>query len=57
VQQLFLVTDDPVLVDSSIRDFIRCNIEKLRLSKEGNITDEGKRPRKPSVPRMNLVMK
>jgi hypothetical protein len=40
VKQLFLVTEDPVLVDSSIRDFIRCNIEKLRLSKEGNITDE-----------------
>ena len=39
VKQLFLVTEDPVLVDSSIRDFIRCNIEKLRLSKEGNITD------------------
>jgi hypothetical protein len=40
VKQLFLVTEDPVLVDSSIREFIRCNIEKLRLSKEGNITDE-----------------
>ena len=40
VRQLFLVTEDPVLVDSAIRDFIRCNIEKLRLSSEGNITDE-----------------
>ncbi len=40
VKQLFLVTEDPVLIDSSIRDFIRCNVEKLRLSKEGNITDE-----------------
>lgn len=40
VKQLFLVTEDSVLVDSAIRDFIRCNIEKLRLSKEGNITDE-----------------
>lgn len=40
VRQLFLVTEDPVIVDSAIRDFIRCNIEKLRLSKEGNISDE-----------------
>jgi hypothetical protein len=40
VKQLFLVTDDPVMVDSAIRDFIRCSIEKLRLSKEGNITDD-----------------
>lgn len=40
VKQLFLVTEDPVLVDSAIRDFIRCSIEKLRLSKEGNITDD-----------------
>jgi hypothetical protein len=40
VKQLFLVTEDSVLVDSAIRDFIRCNIEKLRLSKEGNITDD-----------------
>jgi hypothetical protein len=30
VKQLFLVTEDPVLVDSAIRDFIRCSIEKLR---------------------------
>ena len=40
VKQLFLVTEDAVLVDSAIRDFIRCSIEKLRLSKEGNITDD-----------------
>ncbi len=40
VKQLFLVTEDPLLVDSAIRDFIRCSIEKLRLSKEGNITDD-----------------
>ena len=34
------IADGAELVDSAIRDFIRCNIEKLRLSKEGNITDE-----------------
>lgn len=39
VKQLHLVTDDDMLVDSAIREFIRCNIEKLRLSKEGNVTD------------------
>jgi hypothetical protein len=40
VKQLHLVTDDDVFVDNAIREFIRCNIEKLRLSKEGNITDD-----------------
>lgn len=40
VKQLHLITDDIGIVDNSIRDFIRCNIEKIRLSKEGNITDE-----------------
>ena len=40
VKQLFLVTEDAVLVESAIRDFIRCSIEKLRLSKEGSITDD-----------------
>lgn len=40
VKQLHLVTDDDTLVDGAIREFIRCNIEKLRLSTEGNITDE-----------------
>ncbi len=40
VKQLYLVTDDDSVVDTSIRDFIRCNIEKIRLSKEGNVTDE-----------------
>jgi hypothetical protein len=40
VKQLYLVTDDDTLVDTSIREFIRCNIEKMRLSKEGNVTDE-----------------
>ena len=39
VKQLYLVTEDDALVETSIRDYIRCNIEKMRLSKEGNITD------------------
>jgi hypothetical protein len=40
VKQLYLVTEDDGIVDTSIREFIRCNIEKIRLSKEGNVTDE-----------------
>jgi hypothetical protein len=40
VKQLHLVTEDDELVDGSIRDYVRCKIEKLRLSQEGNITDE-----------------
>jgi hypothetical protein len=40
VKQIHLVTDDDSIVDTSIREFIRCNIEKARLSAEGNITDE-----------------
>lgn len=40
VRQLHLVTEDDVLVDTAIREFIRCNIEKSRLSSEGNVTDE-----------------
>jgi hypothetical protein len=40
VKQLHLVTDDDTLVDNSIREFIRCNIEKSRLSVEGNVTDD-----------------
>lgn len=40
VKQLYLVTDDDALVEISIRDYIRCNIEKIRLSREGNVTDE-----------------
>ncbi|MCX6844475.1 MAG: hypothetical protein NTX53_19610 [candidate division WOR-3 bacterium] len=40
VKQLHLVTDDDELVDTAIREFIRCNIEKSRLSIEGNITDD-----------------
>lgn len=40
VKQLHLITEDSSVVDSSIRDYIRCNIEKGRLSAEGNITDD-----------------
>jgi len=40
VKQLHLITDDDSAVDTSIREFIRCNIEKARLSAEGNITDD-----------------
>lgn len=40
VKQLHWVTDDDTIVDSAIREFIRCNVEKSRLSAEGNITDE-----------------
>ena len=40
VKQLHLVTDDNTIVDVSIREFVRCNIEKSRLSAEGNVTDE-----------------
>jgi hypothetical protein len=40
VKQLHLVTDDDSIVDNAIREFIRCNIEKSRLSTEGNITDD-----------------
>jgi hypothetical protein len=40
VKQLYLVTDDDMLVDNAIREYIRCNIEKDRLSNEGNITDD-----------------
>ncbi len=40
VKQLHLITDDDSIVDTSIREFIRCNIEKDRLSVEGNITDD-----------------
>ena len=40
VKQLYLVTDDDSVVDTSIREFIRCNIEKARLSREGNVTDD-----------------
>jgi hypothetical protein len=40
VKQLNLVTDDDTIVDSAIRDWVRCNIEKSRLSVEGNVTDD-----------------
>lgn len=40
VKQLHLITDDDDIVDNAIREFIRCNIEKGRLSAEGNVTDD-----------------
>ncbi|MFN7997640.1 MAG: ABC-three component system protein [Bryobacteraceae bacterium] len=40
VRQLHLITDDDDAVAIAIREFIRCNTEKSRLSKEGNITDD-----------------
>jgi hypothetical protein len=40
VRQLYFISDDDTIVDTAIREFIRCNIEKARLSKEGNVTDD-----------------
>lgn len=40
VKQIYLVSDDDSVVDNAIREFVRCNIEKMRLSTEGNITDD-----------------
>ena len=40
VKQLYLVTDEDIRVEDAIREFIRCNIEKNRLSADGNITDQ-----------------
>lgn len=40
VRQLHLITNDDTIVDTSIREFIRCNIEKARLSMEGDVTDD-----------------
>lgn len=40
VKQLHLITDDDALVDTAIREFIRCNIEKSRLSSQGDVTDD-----------------
>jgi hypothetical protein len=40
VKQLYLVTEDDCRVEEAIREFIRCNIEKNRLSADGNITDQ-----------------
>ena len=39
VRQIHLVTDDNILSDIAIREYVRCNIEKLRLSEEGEISD------------------
>ena len=39
VKRLYLVTEDNDVVDTAIREFIRCNIEKSRLSLEGDVTD------------------
>lgn len=40
VKQLYLVPDEDIIVETGIREFIRCNIEKSRLSAEGNVTDD-----------------
>lgn len=40
VKQIHLITEDDNIADNAIREFIRCNIEKMRLSAEGNITDD-----------------
>jgi len=40
VKQIYLVTENDSIVDNAIREFVRCNIEKMRLSAEGNITDD-----------------
>jgi hypothetical protein len=40
VKQVYLITEDDSVVDNAIREFVRCNIEKMRLSAEGNITDD-----------------
>ena len=40
VKQIYLVTEDDGIVDNAIREFVRCSIEKMRLSAEGNITDD-----------------
>lgn len=40
VRQLHLITEDDSVVDNAIKDFLRCTREKLRLSREGNITDD-----------------
>ncbi len=39
VKQLHLVTNDEDVVETAIREFIRCSIEQIRLSREGNVTD------------------
>ena len=40
VKQVCLVTDENFRAEESIRQFIRCGIEKNRLSADGNITDQ-----------------
>ncbi len=40
VKQIYLVTDEDSRVDEAIREFLRCRIEKSRLSADGNITDQ-----------------
>jgi hypothetical protein len=40
VKQMYLITDDDSVIDNGIREFVRCNIEKMRLSAEGNVTDD-----------------
>jgi hypothetical protein len=39
VKQLHLISEDDSLIDAAIQDFVRCRIEKARLSEEGNVTD------------------
>ncbi len=39
VKQVYLVSDDDELVEESIADYLRSSVEKMRLSKEGDITD------------------
>jgi len=40
VKQLHLVTEDESTVDTAVREYLRCSMEKFRLSEEGNVTDE-----------------
>jgi len=40
VKQLYLVTDEDAEVNHAIKDFIRCHSEKIRLSREGDVTRE-----------------
>lgn len=40
VRQVRLVSDDVDLINESIEDYLRCMKEKMRLSEEGEITDE-----------------
>lgn len=40
VRQVILVSAEDGVIDEAIREFVRCGIEKLRLSQEGNVSDE-----------------